>query len=446
MNLQTILKNQVVQYLLEHPIDDAAKNKYADVTKKFNIDIKTASRYWIEVKEQYRGWQDSFVLPEVNYTEQEVKKILKQEGDNLSVSLRSDVEVKSLDDLLAICEVDESVWEVVSWQCKKWDLGVKNKEEKIETKPLFSVSAKFRQRKVETDLKLQKDVILKELFAHSPDHDILNTFGDFMGEIERPNKKYLLELSIPDLHIGKLAHREESGEDYDLKIAVDRYKTAVRELIGRINVDQVERILLPIGNDIIQVDNGNNTTTAGTRVDTDGRYFKIVRTVKQLLIETIDALTGIAPVDVVVIPGNHDSESSFMIGEILDAYYHNAKRVNIYNDASLRKYYQYGLVSMLYTHGDKEKHGNLGMIFAAENPKLWADTKYRFIKLGHLHHNKKIEYISNQEYQGFQLQILPSLSSNDAWHKNKGFLSLKQAKSFLYHVDEGLVGEFTFSV
>jgi hypothetical protein len=460
MNLKTILKHQVQNYLLENPIDDAKPDKYKEVCRKFNLKLKTASKYWIELKQEYPHLALFKSLPKathldqlekVNFTQEEVNKILKQEGDNLDIILNKvDFEIRSLEDLLAICEVDTSKWEVVSWQCKKWDLGIKNTDNKIETKELYSVSAKFKAIKVENNLFLQKELIKKELFDAAPRQDLLNSYQYFMdaltGFANANNKKFLLELSIPDLHIGKLAHREESGEDYDIKIATARYKNAIKELLSRVNLKHVSKILLPIGNDIIQVDNSGNTTTAGTRVDTDGRYFKIIRAVKELLIETVIELSSIAPVDVVVVPGNHDTESSFLIGEILDAYFSKATNVNVYNEASLRKYYQFGKVGMLFTHGDKEKHANLGMIFAAENPKLWADTSYRFIKLGHLHHNRKIDYLNTQEYQGFQIQVLPSLSGSDSWHKQKGFISLKQAKSFLYHPETGVVAEYTYTV
>jgi hypothetical protein len=445
MDLKTCLKSQVQEYLLENPINDTAKNKYAEVCKQFNIDIKTASKYWIDLKtkeKEYIDYHNSFLntIPEANYTQQEVKKVLKQEGDSLSITTKVDREIKTLEDLLQVCEVDSTKWEIVSWECKKWDLGIKNTANQIETKELYSVSAKFKAIKLEENLILQKQVILEELFSSAP------SFTKF-EKTEKPSAgSNLLEISIPDLHIGKLAHREESGEDYDIKIAVERYKTAISSLLSRVNLTNVGKILLPIGNDIIQIDNNQNTTTAGTRVDTDGRYFKIVRSVKHLLIETINTLSKIAPVDVVVVCGNHDSQTTFLIGEILEAYYFNVETVNVLNGAALRKYYKYGNTGMLFTHGDKEKHTSLGMIFAAENPKLWADTKYRFIKLGHLHHNKKIDYITTQEYQGFQVQVLPSLSGSDQWHYGRGYMSLKQAKAFLYDKEAGLIGEFTYSL
>lgn len=439
MTLNLTTKEKILSHLLEFPIDDDSKNKYKEVCKKFNLTIKQASKYWIEIKQKHLKYYNR--IPNISLSENEVKKVLKQEGDNLSITVNTNIEVKSLEQLLEVCEVDTSVWEVVSWQCKKWDLGIKNAANQIETKSLYSVSAKFRQIKLEKNLPLQKEVLLKELFASAPKTD----YGKNLYTITKERNK-LLELDLFDVHFGKLAHREEVGEDYDLKIAEQRYKDAVTSLLSRVNLNTVERIMFPVGQDLINVDNLQGTTTGGTPQDCDSRFHKIVKTVKRLLIETINELSSIAPVDVIISVGNHDEQTSFMIGEMLEAYYHNNSDVNVNNSASLRKYYKFGSVSIMLTHGNKEKFADLGMIFAAENSKLWASTEFRFIKIGHFHHNKKVSTLQTQEFQGFQVQIIPSLSGSDAWHTGKGYKSLKQAKAFLYDRKEGLVGEFNYSV
>lgn len=435
------LKQQVQNYILENS-DLDKKTLYLYIQRKFQIPPKLISAYYLELEK--KGMDK---IPPVNLDDKQIKKILKQEGENLHISVTLDFEVRTLEDLLAACEVDGEKWEVISWQCKKWDLGIKNAQEAIETKKLFSVSAKFRPRKVDSDLKLQKQVILEELFSAAPSQDLLNSYHYFAESYKQDDEKpYLLELALFDVHFGKMAHREECGADYDLKIAVAQYKDAIKDILTHANINTVGRILFPIGNDMINIDNIQSTTTAGTPQTCDSRFHKIVRTVKQLLIETINELAVIAPVDVVVVVGNHDEQTTFMIGEMLEAYYHNSQRVDIQNTAAPRKYYQYGTVGFMLTHGNKEKHANLGMIFAAENPKLWGATTQRYVQLGHFHSNKKINYIANEEFQGFQIQIMPSLSGSDAWHAGKGFISLKQAKGLIYHKEKGLIGELTYTV
>lgn len=426
-------RQQVMGYFINNPVNDSKPNKYKEVMKAFNITLKQASSYWIHFKNNYINTEIA------NYSEKEIKKIIKQEGDSLNISVNIDYEVKSLNDLLEACEVDAKKWEVVSWQCKKWDLGIKSKDQKIETKALYSVSAKFKAIPFLKNTEAQKEILLKELFKKS------EKVAPIVYGKTNIKKDNLLELALFDMHFGKLAHGEESGEDYDIKIAAKRYISAVESLLNRINLSTVERILLPVGQDLLNVDNLQGTTTAGTPQDNDSRFYKVVRSVKNILIAVIEMLSKIAPVDVVVVVGNHDEQSTFMIGEMLDAYFHNDRNVSVFNTASLRKYYKYGIAGFMFTHGNREKQNDLGMIFAAENAELWASVKQRYIQIGHYHHNKKIATLQTQDFQGFQVQILPSLSGSDYWHTGKGFISLKQAKAFLYNKNEGLIGEFTYT-
>lgn len=320
---------------------------------------------------------------------------------------------------------------------------------KLKSNGKFTSSVLCTLRKVDNDLPLQKEIILKEIKDYLGSSKLLESFSYFTKELKKSTIKTgdkLLEISIPDLHWGKMSHEEESGEDYDIKIAEKRYKDAIKTLLKLSNLDEVSTILLPIGNDLFNVDNQFSTTTGGTPQDCDTRFHKMVKTVKQLLINTITGLSALAKVEILIVPGNHDEITTFMLGEVLEAFFHNDDNITINNGAKLRKYYQYGKNSFLYTHGDKEKHGDLGLIFATEEPQLWADTKYRFVKLGHLHKQKKIEYMTTDSKQGFQIEVLPSLSGSDKWHYGRGYIGNKQAKAYLYDKEMGEIAQYTYTV
>src|SRR5690606_36098943 len=82
--------------------------------------------------------------------------------------------------------------------------------------------------------------------------------------------KYMLELPIMDFHLGKLAWREETGADYDLKIAEGLWRVTVTELLGKAAAfGTPELILFPIGQDFFHFDTPTTTTTAGTQLDSD---------------------------------------------------------------------------------------------------------------------------------------------------------------------------------
>ena len=290
--------------------------------------------------------------------------------------------------------------------------------------------------------KLKKNDILtldhiREIFTLSPKRVFFNNKSSFIK-----GDKQLYSIDIPDLHVGKLAHAEESGSDYDSKIAVQKWNDSINSLLSRVSSNEYDRILLPIGNDMINIDNSSKTTTGGTPQDTDTRFQKMIVTVRDMLINTINDLSKFKQVDVLVVPGNHDQETMFTMGLILDAFFKNNDNVNIINNSFPRKYYQYGQNAFMYTHGNNENHKDLANIFANEQRELWGSTKYHYIKLGHFHKNKKTQIVVADEIQGCQIEILPSLSENDYWHAQKGYSSLRNATGNLYDHNLGLRAKY----
>jgi len=56
-------------------------------------------------------------------------------------------------------------------------------------------------------------------------------------KVSKPSdRRYLLEINVPDLHLGKLAWGEETGDaDYDTEIAQQVFREAVEELLSDYN-------------------------------------------------------------------------------------------------------------------------------------------------------------------------------------------------------------------
>lgn len=414
-------RENIKQYLIDNPINRNNPNCYVPVAKKFGV----TTEY---IRGIYKGLRKAGLVEKipiaVEYSEND--SITSWTGDTQLIKLTSEKNVKTLDDLIEVCEIDIKEWDINSWYCRS-------------SNGRYTVEARLKKKKVEQDLLKQKELIIEELSKVTKDWSSIK-------KTKTSNNKYLLELSLPDVHFGKLAHAEETGEDYDIKIAEKRFKDAIDYFLALVDMSQIEKIFFPIGNDLINFDNKHNTTVNGTPQDSDSRFHKVLRTVKKVLINCIDYLETYAPVDVVIVQGNHDETMMFTLGEILDAYYRNNKNININNSPKLRKYYKYGNTGIQLTHGDKEKHTDLGLIFATEEPQLWADTKFRFCQLGHFHKTKKLDYMSVDTLPGFQIQILPSLSGTDAWHYGKGYGGLKQAKAFLFHKENGIVAEYTYTV
>jgi len=182
--------------------------------------------------------------------------------------------------------------------------------------------------------------------------------------------------------------------------------------------------------------------------DEDLRWQKTFSVGVRLLVDAINMLreTGV-PVDVLVIPGNHDFERSYYMGSYLEAWFKNDAAVNINNHASPRKYYRYGNTLLGLTHGGEEKETSLPMLMATdvESKPMWSETKFHEWHLGHIHRKRTVKYEINKsrplnEDLGVTIRYLSSLTGTEEWHHKKGFVgSNKAADGFVWNHEFGLV-------
>lgn len=350
--------------------------------------------------------------------------------------------VRTLDQLLAATQVNKKEWNVKDFLINKWDV-TSWKSGHAETVQNWQVKARL-----ERDIKLVKERIAGEVFqemvkGYVP--PVLNI--DEWRKPETEDEKNLLEISIFDLHIGKLAWGGETGENYDVKIARHRFLTSIETLLKRAQGFNYERILFPVGNDFFNSDTMNNTTTKGTPQDEDLRWQKTFKVGCRLLVDAINMLkqTGV-PVDVVVIPGNHDFERSFYLGEYLDSWFSKDAGVIVNNGASPRKYYRYGNVLLGLTHGNEEKESSLPLIMATdiESKPMWSETKFHEWHLAHIHRKRTVQYDINKsrllnEDLGVTIRYLSSLTGTEEWHHKKGFVgATKAADGFIWNHKFGL--------
>ncbi len=327
-------------------------------------------------------------------------------ADSFDASVETS-DAKTLEEVVALCKVDTDKWESRGFSVTKRKTG-------------FGWSARFSRKTQPASQTLFTD-LKADLQQHAPSYKPIK---------RDPSIKSgrLLVVSLFDAHLGKLSWAEQDGENYDLKIAKEVYIKALHDLVAKAQAQGgISRILFPVGNDYLTCDGDDNETTAGTPQSVDGRFPKIFREARKLLVEAIDYLRLVAPVDVIVIGGNHERESMFHLGDALECWYHADKEVTIDNLFKPRKYYSFGDTVFGLTHGDTIKQDQLPLLGANERPDLWAKCKRRVWFLGHYHH------YSLKEYVGVQVWILPSLSGSDGYHQSNGFVgSVRCAVAFLY--------------
>jgi hypothetical protein len=351
--------------------------------------------------------------------------------------------IRTLDQLLKATEVDLDIWQVTKHLINKWDV-TSWKTGEAETKQNFQVKAWL-----ERNIQVVREKEIGKLFQ-----DMVQNYEPPVLKVTPKNVSYdendnnLFEVSIFDLHIGKLAWGGETFENYDTKIARHRFLTSIEKLIERASGFQYKRILFPVGNDFFNSDTILNTTTKGTPQDEDLRWQKTFDVGTRLLVDAIYLLkqTGV-PVDVVVIPGNHDFERSYYMGKYLEAWFNNDPMVNVNNGASPRKYYRFGNLLLGLTHGSEEKEASLPMLMATdiESKPMWSETKFHEWHLGHVHRKRTVKYEINKarelnEDLGVTIRYLSSLTGTEEWHHKKGFVgSTKAADAFIWNYTFGLV-------
>lgn len=352
--------------------------------------------------------------------------------------------ITTVDELLEIYNISLDDWEIVKKVVNTWESTVKGPDKQPKTIPNFQVKVWLESKKEKIVLSKFKEELMEDLKKHSP-----KVKKKRYSQISKNSGK-LLEVNIFDLHLGKVSWSEESGENYNVNMACEIFKDAVTFFVNRAQKDYlVERIVFPVGNDFFNSDSSHpySKTTKGTPQQDDTRWQKIYRTGREILVDAIERMSEVAPVDVLIIPGNHDTERAFYIGDSLECWFHNNENVTVDNSASPRKYYKFGNVLLGFTHGNEEKITDLPGIMSQEVPEWWGETYFREFHLGHLHQKSSRVFLPNKEVQGTIVRHMSSLSATDAWHHKKGYVGArKSGEALVWDKKMGLFSNYYFNI
>ncbi len=348
-------------------------------------------------------------------------------------------QIKTLEDLLRHAEVDTSVWQVERWVANKWDVGARNPATgEILTAPLFQVKVWLRRKIMENTLREFADALTAALKNDAPTRPPIH---------RAPAGDGMLEIALMDLHFGKLCWGEECGRDYNPEIARQMFWDALEDLLAKSAGFRPSSILFPVGNDFYHTDILGRSTTAGTIVDSAIVWKQAFVEGWRLLAQGIERLRAVAPVHVAVVNGNHDVQSAFHVGEVLQAWFHRTEGVTVDNRPTQRKYVKHHKCLLGLTHGSEEKHCNLPMLMATERPEDWAKSNPagREYHIGHFHHKKSLRILPAEDVSGVLIRVIPSLTPLDAWHASKGYGSKLAAEAYYWDPEHGVTATLTHS-
>lgn len=365
--------------------------------------------------------------------------------------------IRTLDELLKECKVDTKLWYVDSHVVNKWDV-TSWKSGKPQTIENYQVKARLLRHEGVFRAKKASEVFLNLVENYLPTNFNRGNIRDVSVSKDKImyNQNNLLEISIFDLHLGKLAFDSETGDNYNSDIACERFIYSINTLIDYASPYNIGRVLFPIGSDFFNTDGNSYSTTRGTPQLDDVIWQKSFKLGTEIIITGVERLKKLGvPVDVIVVPGNHDFQRSYYLGSFLDAWYRNDEQVFVNNSESPRKYYRFGDVLLGFTHGDEEKESSLPMIMAKDidSKKMWSETKFHEWHLGHIHRKRNVNYTvldkSKTLYEdlGVTIRYLSSLTGTESWHHRKGFIGqTKAADGFVWNDKTGLIAHLNSNI
>lgn len=366
--------------------------------------------------------------------------------------------ITTLADLLEFFRVDLDVWDVTGFRVNKWE----QHSAAAGVVPLYQVRATLAAKSTPAERALDESIraALAEIGDHAPDFSAPAPESTAPRWLSAPADPVSLTIHPYDPHLGMLAWGAETGESYDLKIAVDDYGAAVDRALAFSHFYPVGEILLVIGNDMIHADGPSpgtggkgGATTKGTAQDLDTRLAKVFTAARKAAVRAVERALLVPAERVVVqlVPGNHDHDTIYKLGEVLLGWFRNTPRVEIRYGPAKRAFYRFGKTALMLTHGEeyKRQRDSLPLLFATEcPPDIWAGTTYREVLTGHNHIAMAGRYSPTSdlfETRAIRVRSLPGLTATDAWHAEEGYKHHRAATAIAYRKSGGVVGIHEFS-
>ena len=204
--------------------------------------------------------------------------------------------------------------------------------------------------------------------------------------------------------------------------------------VGPDRFEKDKKITIPIGSDFFHVDTYTGTTTKGTLQDMSGTPGDIMEGGARLMREVVDLCRAVAPVELVMLEGNHDRLVGSMLFMYLSAVYEDFSDVLAVNCTKPQVFISYGKNLIGFAHGDGIKRvKDLGGLMAMIEPEKWASCPHRTFYTGNYHFEK----VEVDEFFSVVKRQLPSLSGTDRWHSIHGYTNTRKALPLYCHDENG---------
>jgi hypothetical protein len=378
----------------------------------------------------------------VVHNQGESKSSWEEGKDSASFEYKGPQKISNFEDALAHCGVDLSVWEVDRKVFNSWDTTLKDKAGNITTRTNYQYKLWFVRKALTVSPS-------KQAFERLIDK--LDTYkAPIFQPMFRGNTGTLAILNIFDAHLDKLVRAiETGGEDASLDENIRKFEQCFNTLLSDIAKGKPEKIVIPTGNDLQNTIGPVNTTKRGTPQDVTDHFHDASDKILWLLLRCFDKARQVAPVEIIMIAGNHDEDAVYGLGRALQAAYRDVEGITIDNSRTQRKYLRWGLNLFGFAHGDKEfnKIDKLPVTMSLERRADWAEIKFAEWYLGDKHHKQEHKFMRVKDFAGATVRFLRSISGDDKWHVDEQWIGVpKSAEAFIWTKDKGLITTHQYNI
>lgn len=234
-----------------------------------------------------------------------------------------------------------------------------------------------------------------------------------------------------DVHLGMHAWGQETGgEDYDLKLAVGDLRNAFGKVTNLMPHSQ--QAVLLIGGDFFHADD-NRSETPGNRhrLDTDGRFLKVVLAGVTIMTEVATRLAQKhEKVLIRVMRGNHDEHSHIPLMLALWTHFQNHPQIEVELNPRDLFMFQWGNVAIFAQHGDKGSPTEF-VLKLGDTCSFFSECHHRFAFTGHRHK------MSSQRIGGVRWEQLDAFCPPDTYGST--WAGRREISAVTFHVKDGLI-------
>jgi predicted phosphodiesterase len=363
----------------EHSLD------WLELVDMFGLDYSAET-----LRKKSYGWKDFVDNEEIEklnseeVTYKETNEILANGSHKSDKLLRMSAEdSKNVDYLLAAHGFDKNEWELVSAKNNIWN--VYSAQDGVST--LYSSKVTVKPKSSGFDI----DKLVERLSNREP---------IIVPEQNNSAKRVkLLEISLYDMHFGIST--------------LDDYRNVLEEIIHKIRYREWNKIVIPIGQDLLHTDNFKGQTANGTnigKVDLEKAFDEALVFYETVITEALKHSNN--NVECIYVKGNHDESMTYGLFRVLKATF---PQVEFDTGLEQRKAFVWEKIFIGLTHGDKGAN-RIMENFMSKFGKLIANAEVREIHSGHLHTE-----ITKDKF-GLVQRTLATANKTDEWHDDNGFI------------------------